>query len=344
MASGTVEGVRFVIFGAGAVGGVVAARLAASGQDVAVIARGAHLAAIRARGLTLREPTGDSVHRIDAYSAPGEAGWRDGDVAVLAVKSMDTAVALEGLPRDPGLPVVCLQNGVANEAAALRVFPQVYGVHVMLPAGHLEPGVVVAQCSPVPGILDVGRAPAGTDATAHEIAASLRKAGFHAEARPDIMRWKYAKLLRNLGNAVEALCGRVDGLDEAVAPVRAEGEAILRAAGIAFASDEEDDARRGDILRLRPVAGQDRAGGSTWQSLARGTGSVEADYLNGEIVLLGRLHGIPAPANETARRLVVAAARERVAPGALTPAGFLSAVAEAERAAAAGLSSSPRSP
>ena len=69
-----------------------------------------------------------------------------------------------------------------------------------------------------------------------------------------------------------------------------------------------------------------RAGGSSWQSLARGTGTVEADYLNGEIVLLGRLHGVPTPANETARRLVQRAARQRTAPGSMTPEEFLQAV------------------
>jgi 2-dehydropantoate 2-reductase len=316
-----------VIIGAGAVGGVVAGRLAGAGADVAVVARGAHLEAIRRDGLLLREAGGDSVHRIAAHATPAEAGWRPGDVAVLAVKSNDTGGVLEQLPRD--VPVVCLQNGVANERAALRLFQEVYGVCVMLPASHLAPGVVVAHCAPVPGILDIGRVPGGTDATCHEISGQLVKAGFHSQPRADIMRSKYTKLLLNLGNAVEALCGRVEGLDEAVAPLRAEGEAVLHAAGIAFASAEEDAERRGDILRLRPVAGQERSGGSTWQSLARGTGSVEADYLNGEIVLLGRLHGVPTPANETARRLVVDAARSRSAPGALTPAGFLAAVAAA---------------
>jgi 2-dehydropantoate 2-reductase len=316
-----------VIYGAGAVGGVVAGRLAGSGQDVAVIARGAHVDAIRERGLTLREPDGDTVHRVPAYGGPAEIDWRDGDVVVLAMKGMDTAAALEALPRDVDLPVVCLQNGVANEPAALRMRPDVYGVCVMLPSSHLAPGVVVAHCAPVPGILDLGRFPAGVDRTAHDLAGRLVKAGFHSEPRPDIMRWKYAKLLMNLGNAAEALCGRVEGLDEAVAPLHAEGEAVLRAAGIEFCSREEDAARRGDILRMRPVGGQERGGGSSWQSLARGTGTVESDFLNGEIVLLGRLHGVPTPANEAARRLAVLAARGHVRPGSLTPAQFLEAVA-----------------
>jgi 2-dehydropantoate 2-reductase len=140
------------------------------------------------------------------------------------------------------------------------------------------------------------------------------------------MRRKYTKLLMNLGNAIEALCGRAAGADEAAAALGAEGEAVLRAAGIEYASAEEDAERRGDILRLVPVAGQNRAGGSTWQSLQRGTGSVEADYLNGEIVLLGRLHGVATPYNETARRLVIDAAHRGLGPASMTPAEFLQAV------------------
>ena len=311
---------RWVIYGAGAVGGVVAARLALAGQDVAVVARGAHLEAIRRDGLTLRQPSGDTVVELEAYEHPADTGK---DVVVLGMKGMDTGAALVALEGFDG-PVVCLQNGVANERAALRHFADVYGVHVILPASHLAPGVVVAHCGPVPGILDLGRYPAGTDATAQRLAAGLESAGFVSQPRADIMRWKYRKLVLNLGNAVEALCGRVDGLAEAVAPVRAEGEAVLRRAGIDVATQEEDRQRRGDIMRWPSQA--ERAGGSSWQSLARGTGTVEADYLNGEIVLLARLHGMPAPVNETARRLVQRAAREGRPPGSMTPREFLAAV------------------
>ena len=66
-------------------------------------------------------------------------------------------------------------------------------------------------------------------------------------------------------------------------------------------------------MRSVPIDGQDRGGGSTWQSLARG-GAVEADYLNGEIVLLGRLHGVPTPVNELLQRAANAAARDKRPP------------------------------
>ncbi|HYD10103.1 MAG TPA: ketopantoate reductase C-terminal domain-containing protein, partial [Acidimicrobiales bacterium] len=111
--------------------------------------------------------------------------------------------------------------------------------------------------------------------------------------------------------------------------VRAEGEGVLRAAGIAFATAEEDAERRGDILQMKPIDGAMRGGGSTWQSLARGTGTVEADLLNGEIVLLGRLHGVPTPANALFQRLATEAARERKPPGHLTAEEALGLLGEA---------------
>ena len=67
-------------------------------------------------------------------------------------------------------------------------------------------------------------------------------------------------------------------------------------------------------MEIGEVAGLTRGGGSSWQSLVRGTGSIEADYLNGEMCLLGRLHGVPTPVNELLQRRANAAAAAR--PGA----------------------------
>jgi 2-dehydropantoate 2-reductase len=119
----------------------------------------------------------------------------------------------------------------------------------------------------------------------------------------------------NLGNGVEALCGPGARGGQLVRILREEGEACLLAAGIAYVSTEEDEARRGDLLVMGPVAGQERGGGSTWQSLRRGAGAVEVDYLNGEVALLGRLYGVPTPANALVQMRVNAAAGSRQAPG-----------------------------
>jgi 2-dehydropantoate 2-reductase len=104
---------------------------------------------------------------------------------------------------------------------------------------------------------------------------------------------------------------------------RAEAEACYRAAGIDWASDEEDRARRAGLMEIAPAERPRRRGGSTWQSLARATGSVEVDALNGEIVLLGRLHGVPTPANELLRRTANALAAAGAPPGSIAQADLL---------------------
>jgi 2-dehydropantoate 2-reductase len=136
------------------------------------------------------------------------------------------------------------------------------------------------------------------------------------------MRWKYRKLIMNLGNSVEALIPSGPEHDEIADRAEQEGEACLRAAGIDFASREEDRARRGDLLQVGRIDGRERGGGSSWQSLARGSGTIEADYLNGEIVLLGRLHGFPTPVNEALQRLATLWAAEQRPPGTMSGAEF----------------------
>ena len=304
---------------------MLGACLHAAGHDVVLIARGPHLAAIQAEGLRVESPDGTQTLRIPAVGHPREIDWGSGDVVLLAMKSDATAAAVGELAAvaDAETPVFCVQNGVANEPVALRHFAHVYGVHVMFPATHLTPGVVQAQSTPVTGILDLGKYPSGVDALAVEVAGALRSATFESEPCADIMSRKYTKLLGNLGNAIDAVCDRGDGRREARRAGPAEGMAVLEAAGIRYVSFEEDRARRGDILQVKPVNGQARTGSSSWQSLARATGAIEADYLNGEIVLLGRTYGIPTPVNELARQLANAAARAGTPPGQLAPEEFL---------------------
>ncbi len=223
----------------------------------------------------------------------------------------------------PSTPVVCLQNGVENERLALRLFSDVYGVCVMCPAAHLEPGVIQYFAAPVPGLLDVGRYPAEVDELSGLVAAAFRTATFESIERPDIMRWKYRKLLMNLGNAVEAVC-RPPGRSEIIKLAVEEGEACLRAAGIEFATGEEDAARRGNLLHIHAVGGQPRGGGSSWQSLQRGTGSIESDYLNGEIVLLGRSLGVATPVNALLQKLATDMVTRGSKPGAMSASEVLS--------------------
>ena len=320
------------MFGAGAIGAVVGGRLSQAGCDVTLIARGGHLEVLQGRGLRLESPAGNDTVRLAAVGHPHEIDWRTMPVVLLAVKSQQTVAVLSELARvaPPETPIVCLQNGIANEPAALREFPNVYGVSVACPTSHLEPGVVQAWSSPVTGLLDIGRYPTGTDQTSEAVAADFRAATFSSYAVEDIRRWKNRKLLTNLGNAIEAVCGP----DERQGPLGdilvAEGEAVLSAAGLEAATEQEDLERRADLLQRGEIAGQTRPGGSSWQSLRRGTGDIETDYLNGEIVLLGRLHGVPTPANDLLQRLARELAVTRAAPGA-TPSATILARLEMER-------------
>jgi len=320
---------RYVIIGAGAVGGTIAGRLAEAGQQVVLVARGAHRAALAEGGLRLRVPEGLLTFRLPVVESPAELGaLRADDVLVLAVKTQDAEQALRTWGRAPvegggtaaeRLPLFCAQNGVEGPRLALRRFRHVYGVCVWLPSTHVDPGTIAAAGAPLTGILHLGRHPHGVDDTVRRVAADLEKARFEAPVVPDVSRWQYAKLLSNLANALEAVSGPVDDprAEALYARVRAEGESVLLAAGIPYAGADEQRAARGDKITLVPLDGAPRGGGSSWQSLSRGTGTIEADHLNGEIVLLGRLHGVPTPLNELLQRLANEFAQERRAPGSL---------------------------
>ncbi|HEU5420442.1 MAG TPA: 2-dehydropantoate 2-reductase N-terminal domain-containing protein [Streptosporangiaceae bacterium] len=325
---------RYVIIGAGAIGGTIGARLHASGHEVILVARGAHHAALRQAGLRFVTPAGAVSFSIPVASGPAEVALQAGDVLIVAVKVQDAAAALDAWAWQPvagggvaadSLPVFCAQNGTAGERLALRRFRHVYGMCVWLPATHLEPGVVEAPCAPMTGMLPTGRYPSGLDDTARAVAADLAGSMFLAPVSPDVMRYKYGKLLTNLGNAVQAVCGPEPAAAVAAAAAelrrraQAEGAAVLEAAGIGYATAAEIDEMRADQVRIEPVNGT-RRGGSSWQSLTRGTGSIEADYLNGEVVMIGRVSGIPTPANELLQRLANQFARERRAPGTITAA------------------------
>ncbi|GAA1037245.1 2-dehydropantoate 2-reductase N-terminal domain-containing protein [Virgisporangium ochraceum] len=317
---------NYVVYGAGAVGGVIGGNLHRAGRSTTLVARGQQLAAIRKGGLRL--DTADGVHVIDVPATDGAAGvdWSAGPVVLLTVKSHQTHAALDDLaahaPADT--VVVSAQNGVANEAGILRRFRNTYAITVMLPATHLEPGTVVQRVHPVPGILDIGRFPTGTDATTDAVSADLRAAGFESVPRPDIMAWKYRKLLMNIGNGIDAACRRDKAAEELIGRATAEGEAVLAAAGIEVVSRDVDRERRGDLLRMRTDPGRPDMGGSTWQSIARGTGNVEIDYLSGEIVLLGRLHGHPTPVNDLVVRVTTDLSRTGGEPRSVEAADLLS--------------------
>jgi 2-dehydropantoate 2-reductase len=313
--------VRFIIYGAGAVGCLIGGKLHMNGSEVVLIGRGAHIDSIRRDGLQLKHPNPDAIEtlRLPAVTHPREIEFRDGDVVLLTVKSQDTVAALDDLRLAVGdaIPVICAQNGVDNERAALRRFSNVYGMLLIMPAEHLQPGLVETTAWPMTGVCDLGRYPEGTDALAEAIAAEIAAAGFGAGALPDVMRYKYSKLHQNMVNALQAILPPDADSADITQKLRAECEACFAVAGIDWAPTSEMMGRMRGGPPPAGIGSSGWRGGSMWQSIARGVGNSEVDYICGEIVLLGKLHGIPTPANEVVQLEVDRLARTKQAPGSV---------------------------
>ena len=254
---------------------------------------------------------------------------------ILATKSQDAGTALDSLrsAAPSSTPVLCATNGVEAERIALRRFAHVHGINVLMPTAYLHPGVVQVISAPVSGGLDIGRYPHGVDATTTEVAAALSASTFSSDPVALIMRLKYRKLVLNTANAVEAACGSASPAARRLIQLAAsEAEAVYAASGIDVASADEEQPKRA-LMVYRPIAGHHRGGGSTWQSIARGT-SVETDYLNGEIVLLGRLHDVPTPVNAVLQDLLADLSGAGAAPAGMDAEALLARVEPAVGSAA----------
>lgn len=329
---------RYVVVGAGAVGGTIGARLAHAGQDVVLVARGEHLRAIHAKGFRLRTPHLDTTVRIPAVGSPQTFELTEEDVLVLATKThqaqealalwADAKVISDGVAIGTAghlLPILTALNGVASETIALRYFQRVYGVCVRMPAAHLNPGEVIARGTPSSGLLHIGRVPAmQTTERDLQLLAGITedwtKSGVTVQIADDVMPWKYRKLISNIGNVFQALLGSRELGGPLIDAAREEARSVLDSAGITYTDDATEEALRAESFSVAEVPGAPaELGGSSWQSLARGTGSIETDYLNGEIVLIARQQGLNAPINATMTSLARKAARSGARPGDITP-------------------------
>jgi 2-dehydropantoate 2-reductase len=291
--------VHYVIYGAGAIGGAIGARLFKMGFPVTLIARGQHCEIIQRKGLRYRDTTRDERLAIDCVSHPKEVSWREDSVVIATMKGQDSESAFESLFAVTGdrYPIFCAQNGVANEALAQRYFSKVYAMLVVLPATYLTPGEVIHSAGTPGGLLDTyGFNLNAMPETATEVAEALTRSGFASLANPDTMALKHAKLLQNLGNALDLVLEDRDHSREIMRLLRQEALAVFDAAGRPCADATTSSARFNLVERGR-VMGATRGGSSTWQSKARGQSRIETPYLNGEICLLGRQYGIPTPTN-----------------------------------------------
>jgi 2-dehydropantoate 2-reductase len=310
---------RYIIYGAGGIGSIMGGHLARTGHDVVLIGRPGHINAIKENGLKLITPTGTYQLHIPAVTGPEQIDFTQDDVILLCAKGQDTEGAMKDLKAVvDDIPVFCFQNGVRNEGIAAAYFNRVFGVMVRVGAVYITDGEVVARRDP-PGWYIIGKYPEGTDELAEHVAEGIREAGYFTRVTADVMPYKWGKLMANLGNAV----GAITSVDwESMMPLfRAaseEGAVIAAQAGIRWIS-QEDVAKDWPEITA-PLRGQlqTEAQSSTWQSLARHQGSVETDFLNGEIVRVAERLGLKAPINEKLAEITREMAEKQELPGKYT--------------------------
>jgi 2-dehydropantoate 2-reductase len=294
---------RIAVIGAGAVGSVLGSLLWRAGEDVVLVGRAAHVAAIRAAGLNLEGVLGGfkaTPHAEERLSAKPE-------LALLTVKTQDIVTALrENAALLEDVPIVVLQNGLRGEELAASVVPaaQLLSGVVALHAQYLAPGHALLIQSE--GLL-IGRPAGRNDGVVERVRAVLHKA-LPTSATTNIRGARWTKLIVNLPSVLPALC------DASFKQVYKDG--FLRGLAAGLIHEGIAVAERAAI-RLEPIPGTslplvnllDRLEtrwplkGSMWQSVARGR-PTEIEYLNGEIVRLGRELQLPTPLNVLAVELL----------------------------------------
>lgn len=297
---------KLVVMGAGALGTYFGGRLQAAGHEVTFIARGAHLEALRAQGLRIESPAGD-LHLPGVHASDDPAAGGTPDAVLFMVKNYDVEEAARRLAPvlGPDTIVVTCQNGVSAPDRLARIVGagRVYPGAVYMPADLRAPGVVRHSAAFHRLVFGSFSGPPGP--VAQDFAAAVRAAGPDCEIVADIRAALWEKFV--LLSSFSALTA-VTRLD--IGPIRdcPESRALLvRAVGESLAVG------LADCPSLDPGSGQKALGlmlermepgvhASMLDDLLRGR-RIEIGDLSGEIVRLGRLHGIPTPVHE-----VVAAA------------------------------------
>jgi 2-dehydropantoate 2-reductase len=290
---------KIAVVGAGGVGGYFGGRLAEAGADVAFLARGAHLEAMRARGLRILSPKGDlHLPRVKAFGDPAEIG--PVDVVLFAVKLYDVATALDRLPPliGPTTAVIPLQNGVDSVATvSSAVGPgHTAGGTCYVSAVIAEPGLVrhTAMDHLLFGELDRTRSPRLT-----AFKAACAAATFQSTLSDDIVLDIWTKFVRlSVMSGMTAVTRSPLGViyrDPALWAMlqRAVREAmeVAHASGIPVAESTVADVARA-YAALPP---QTRS--SMLEDLERGR-RLELPWLSGAVVRIGREVSVPTPTHE----------------------------------------------
>ncbi|HET7743310.1 MAG TPA: 2-dehydropantoate 2-reductase [Gaiellaceae bacterium] len=185
---------RIGVVGAGAVGGFFGARLAQAGADVAVLARGSHLDAIREHGLRVRGPEGDIVVHVDATSDPREVG--SCDAVLFCVKAYDAEAAASDLAplMGPETAIVPLLNGIdhLDMLASAVGREHVLGGMAAVFSERVAPGVVVFSGGP--DTITFGELDGSRTARAEALLEACRAAGIADDLSADILSVMWRKL------------------------------------------------------------------------------------------------------------------------------------------------------
>ncbi len=288
---------KIAVMGSGGVGGYFGGRLAQAGEDVAFIARGPHLDALRGGGLKVESPLGDfTVAPIRATDDPSEVG--PVDIVLFAVKLYDTDTAAEQARPliGPDTAVVSLQNGVEGVEVLRRVFGE---RHVMGGVAHIA--AVIAA----PGVirhggrmahLTFGELDGRESERVAALLAACGRAGIEAVASTDISRDMWTKFVfLSAFSAVTSVTRRSIGPilrdpDTRALYEAALGEtvAVARARGVKLADDAV-----AEVLAF--TDGLDPGMKSSMLGdLERGK-RLELHHLSGAVVRLGRELGVPTP-------------------------------------------------
>jgi len=289
---------RIAVMGAGGVGGYFGARLAQAGNDVAFIARGRHLEALRAKGLSLRSPAGDATLKVKVVEDPADAG--SAEVVLFAVKLWDTESAAERIrPLVAGGGVVIpFQNGVESieRIGAVLGRERVMGGAAYIAARIGEPGEILQTGKMAR--LRFGPVQPSQRAAAQAFHAACVKAGIEAELTDDIVRvlWEKFVLLVAISGTTSVARSRV-GVVRADPDLRWLLEAAMRETwqvgrqrGVLLADDLV-------AATLKMVDGLPAEMTSSMHGDLDAGGRLEAPWLAGAVARMAREAGLEAPAN-----------------------------------------------
>jgi 2-dehydropantoate 2-reductase len=324
---------RYLVFGAGAIGSIMGAKLHEIGREVVLIGRERHVESIQLRGLRIVHQENARIFSIPSSSSPLQIEPRLDDRILITLKAQQTDRELAGLATrfSSVTPVVSFQNGVRNEELLATRFARTYGGLVDFSGTFLEPGIVHHTRG---NLLALGLFPEGMDETGEAIAQDLEQAGFRVDRSTHIMELKWWKLVINTTNALLAIldCWVQKGHSHPayyplVADVMEESLQILTAAGIKTQPpvgnpplpEMIERMRRGEMAVEWELPNDQRTYPSTWQDLKLKRGSSEADLFNGEIVRLAQQRDIQAPMNQCLLKILKGKELSQEIPGGYTP-------------------------